>query len=188
MADKTQIPTTKPSSTGDPFTGLNFGKSNRLSLWHLTDPNGRDVDINPGQFLRAELGIDLKLLQSQNELMAIKNPEQFLKLRNAEIIGLMGEKGAVTQHFEDVYGKYRDLGLPADVAKKLAVQSADRVLNEQVGILEVAYPGGFAKAFGTASVENKAMYDQSAIALAAVNEYKAKKRAKKIAKKTTKAV
>ena len=160
-------------------------------LWKLSSvANSKDLEMNAGEYIKSEMGVELRKIQDKNTIEAILTPATFITNRSAKIEALFhATTGAVTLAFQSKFKELQDLHLPEDVCKSMAKASAARVYQEQLELLELQAPDGYAKSFGIASTAHNATIQANEIAGTGISEleaYKARKTAKKAAKRAAK--
>jgi hypothetical protein len=143
-------------------------------------------DAKPGSFLANEFGITLRAKQDKNTIEAIQTPDKFIENRSAEIATLFAENGPVTKFFRDRRDQLIKTGLPTDLARDMALRQAKAFYEQELEILELSHPDGYAKAFGVAGVKHNAELAKDNVANETVAQYKARKRVKKADKRARK--
>lgn len=149
----------------------------------------KDLEYDP-TYLPKELGIVLRAKQDASTIKAISKPEDFIKERSKEIGKLFGDvdagtgaikdaTGKVSVYFKDRMAEYETLGLPHEMALKMAQRSAQRFYEDELELLEIAMPG-YSQSFSTASVEHNATLAKNDIA---GNDFDKKAYKKKLKKK-----
>lgn len=154
----------------------------------------------PQDYLQKELGIKLRSLQDNNSMLAIKEPSIFLKKRDNVIKGMFDatikklddvgvattddHDGRVTKHYVARKAELDALGIPSDKAHQLATESAQRLYEEELRILEYSMPSGYQQAFSTVAVDHNATvakneiardeFDKKAYKMKLKNKYKKK--------------
>lgn len=161
-------------------------------LWKLSSTaNSTNLEMNAAGYIKSEMGIELRKLQDDNTIKAIATPATFIADRSAAIEALFhATTGVVTLAFQTKFAELQALHLPEDVCKSMAKASAARVYQEQLELLELKSPDGYAKSFGIASADHNNTLQKNAVAntgISELEEYKARKRSKKAAKRARKA-
>jgi hypothetical protein len=148
-----------------------------VSLWN---------DAKPGSFLANEFGVSLRAKQDANTIQAIQKPDEFIKKRSDEIAKLFTEGGSVSKFFKERRDQLILTGLPTDLARDMALRQSKAFYEQELEILELTHPDGYAKAFGVAGVKHNAEIAQDNVANETVAQYKARKRVKKADKRARK--
>lgn len=138
---------------------------------------------NSANYLRSELMIDFQAERDRNMMIAVNEPEQFIHERTQKIRDLVEQGSTVNTYFKERITELVNMGIPPDQARAMALKSARGLLNEQVQVLELKWPGLYEKAFGAGGEANEDIYKKAGnMGISAdetVAEYKLRKKGKK---------
>lgn len=155
----------------------------------VQDNTSKLITMDP-DYLQKELGLILRQKQDAATIKAIAKPEDFIAERSKKIGELFGTWDANTKKVINANGKvsvffkarldeYNALGLPSEVARKMAERSAQRFYEDELELLELEMPG-YSQSFQTATVDHNAKIDKNEIA---GNDFDRKAYKKKLKKK-----
>lgn len=138
-----------------------------------------------GKYLQNELGWSLKQQQELSLGEAIQQPEKFLQKRKDNIDKIFATR--VQPAYERGINELKDTGLPDEVLKNLLMKRAENAYLEAMEVENLRHPG-YSRALGAQEANRDRIEDRftkderRAIKQKAIAKYKARKRAKRVAK------
>lgn len=114
---------------------------------------------DPGlvDFAKRNLGQDYLQFRDQQYLNSIKDPETFIKNKNAFRDKIYQE---AAESYKNTFKKlYNELSLPLEAAQNQALMLSQRELQGKLGLVEEAFPSNIGKIAGSSLFDNSVIND-----------------------------